>query len=106
VFTAPRAELSVALREIPQGSVEFTHDETHMARGEPCTTVRLYEPGRGRLEETASFHCIPRKSACAAAAHGAAWAERIGYGCVLTDYQFPGDDEAHGVPSLSANVHW
>ena len=35
VFTAPRAELSVALREIPHGSVEFTHDETRMARGEP-----------------------------------------------------------------------
>lgn len=85
---------------IVQGPVLFTHDNTKMARGEPCTTVYLFEPTKGPAEEITSFHCIPipRKAV-----------DRftittqpnvvLGYGCVLTAYQFAGDAEAHGVPT-------
>ena len=91
---------------IVQGPVQFTHDEERMSRGEPCTTVRLYEPGKGPLEEVVSFQCIPRK---ADAPHRFTIRTEpnieLGYGCVLTEYQFAGDSEAHGVPAKRANVH-
>ena len=51
VFTPPRVELSTELREIPQVPVEAAHEEARMARGEPCTTVWLYEPGKGPLTD-------------------------------------------------------
>src|SRR5438093_101021 len=44
---------------IVQGPVTFTNDEGKMARGEPCTTVQLFEPGTGPAEPIASFHCTP-----------------------------------------------
>lgn len=91
---------------IVQGPVQFTHDEERMSRGEPCTTVRLYEPGKGPLEEIASFHCIPRKDD---APHRFTIRTEpnmeLGYGCVLTEYQFAGDSEAHGVPAKRVNGH-
>src|SRR5438045_3484215 len=45
---------------IVEGPVLFTHDSAKMARGEPCTTIYLFEPGNRPVEEIASFHCIPR----------------------------------------------
>ena len=91
---------------IVRGPVMFTHDVTKMARGEPCTTVYLVEPGKGRGDEVASFHCVP-------IARNVARQFRIttepnaglGYGCVLTEYQFAGDSEGHGVPSPIVLAH-
>jgi hypothetical protein len=83
---------------IVQGPVLFTHDEAKMARGEPCTTVYLSET-RGPAEEIASFHCIPtlrkavRKFTVTTRPN-----EALGFGCVLTEFQFAGDSEGHGVP--------
>jgi hypothetical protein len=85
---------------IVQGPVIFTHDDERMARGKACTTVQLFEPGKGPLEEIASFHCIPRS---APAPHRFTIKTRpntkMGYGCVLTEFQFAEDGEAHGVPT-------
>ena len=47
---------------IVQGPVLFVHDDAKMARGEPCTTVQLFNPGEGPSETIASFHCIPRQA--------------------------------------------
>jgi hypothetical protein len=90
---------------IVQGPVLFTHDDAKMARGEPCTTVQLFEPGKGPTESIASFHCIPRSRPVV---------NRFtlrtrpnledGIGCVLTEYQFAGDSEGHGVPT-AVNAH-
>src|SRR5436190_8815013 len=44
---------------IVQGPVLFAHDDASMARGEACTRVYLFEPGKGPAEEITSFHCIP-----------------------------------------------
>jgi hypothetical protein len=44
---------------IVQGPALFTRDNAKMARGEPCTTVYLFEPTKGPDEEISSFHCIP-----------------------------------------------
>jgi hypothetical protein len=84
---------------IVQGPVLFTHDDERMARGEPCTTVRLFEPQSGPSEEIAAFHCLPRRAK--APARFTMTTEpnaRDGFGCVLTSYQFAGDPEVHGVP--------
>ena len=90
---------------IVQGPVLFTHDEARMARGEPCTTVQLFEPGNGPTESIASFHCTPTSRGVART-----FTLRTrpnlehGIGCVLTEYQFAGDSEGHGVPT-AANAH-
>ena len=85
---------------IVQGPVLFVHDRDKMARGEPCTSVQLFDPARGAIEEIAAFHCIPtpRKVVSTFTVRTRPNIE-IGYGCVLTEYQFAGDAEGHGVPA-------
>jgi len=91
---------------IVQGPVLFTHDTTKMARGEPCTTVYLFNPMKGRDEEIASFHCIPTPRRVV---HRFTITTQpntaLGYGCVLTEFQFAGDSEGHGVPTLVTSAH-
>lgn len=89
-------------RTIVQGPVLFTHDNGKMARGEPCTTVYLFDPKKGPVEEVWSFHCIPtsRKAVHTFTITTQSNTE-LGYGCVLTSYQFAGDAEAHGVPTVA-----
>lgn len=90
---------------IVQGPVVFVHDEAKMARGEPCTSIFLFEPGSGPGEEIASFHCIPvRRPVARRFMVTTQPNEELGFGCVLTEYQFAGDAEGHGVP-VSKNTH-
>jgi hypothetical protein len=85
---------------IVQGPVIFTHDEEKMARGEPCTTVQLFEPGLGPAEPIASFHCTPiRRPPVSIFTIRTRPNTQDGFGCVLTEYQFAGDSEGHGVPA-------
>ena len=87
---------------IVQGPVLFTHDSAKMARGEPCTSVRLIEPAAGPIEEIASFHCIPRPGKIPNQFTLTTRPNvRDGFGCVLTAYQFAGDPEIHGVPATA-----
>ena len=83
----------------------FVHDEERMARGEPCTTIRLFEPGSGPTESLVSFHCIPTRRPVARAFTIRTRPNTAdGFGCVLTEYQFAGDSDGHGVP-LPTNAH-
>jgi hypothetical protein len=85
---------------IVEGPVLFTHDDAKLARGEPCTSVYLFEPGHGPAEEIASFHCIPKlRSVVLKFTIRTQPNEVLGLGCVLTEYQFAGDSEGHGVPA-------
>ena len=85
---------------IVQGPVMFVHDDAKMARGEPCTSVQLFDPARGPIEEIAAFHCIPTpRDAVLTFTIRTRPNTEIGYGCVLTEYQFAHDTEAHGVPA-------
>ena len=87
---------------IVKGPVLFVHDADKMARGEPCTSVRVLEPLSGSFEEIASFRCIPRPGTLTN--HFTLTAQRQltdGIGCVLTAYQFAGDPEVHGVPTTA-----
>lgn len=80
------------------GPVLFVHDDARMARGEPCTTVHRYIPGKGPGEELVGFHCTPRWTK-APARFTAATVSRPDGPPVLTEYQFAGDEEAHMVPT-------
>ena len=80
------------------GRVLIVHDDERMARGEACTTVYRY--GGGRREELLSFMCKPEARPAI---------DRLTVRCVrnnanlmmdvMTEYQFPGETEAHGVPT-------
>ena len=90
---------------IVHGPVLFTHDDARMARGGPCTTVQLFEPGNGPTESIASFHCIPtRRPVVSTFTLRTRPSLEDGIGCVLTEFQFAGDSEGHGVPT-AANAH-
>lgn len=79
------------------GPVVFVHDDAKMAEGKPCTSVHRFDWGKGPGEELVAFHCKPRWGSAP---------ERFTVGValqpngprVLTEYQFAGDKEAHGVP--------
>ena len=64
-----------------------------------CTVVYQFEPGKGRGEEIVSFHCAPRYGASGEVFQFMTWRNDRGL-CVLKEYQFAGDAEAHGVPAL------
>jgi len=90
---------------IVEGPVLFTHDEAKMARGEPCTTIYLFDPRTGPAEEITSFHCIPKYRHVAhkfilTTQPNAA----LGFGCVLTEFQFAGDSEGHAVPASTSSL--
>lgn len=79
------------------GPVVFIHDDERMARGEPCTSVHRYVPGKGAGEELVGFHCTPRWGK-APDKFTKAITRRPDGPPVMTGYQFAGDEEAHLVP--------
>jgi hypothetical protein len=101
------AEPTLVGSTIIQGPVLFVHDDAKMARGEPCTSIRLFDPESGPAEELVSFHCIPKaRPAVAKFTVTTRPNVELGFGCILTEYQFAGDAEGHGVPApAKVNVH-
>jgi len=88
-------------RTIVEGPVLFVHDEGTMARGEPCTTIRLFDPKKGPGEVLVSFRCIPRsRRPVTKFTITTVPNVELGFGCILTEYQFPADTEGHGVPAF------
>jgi hypothetical protein len=82
------------------GPVVFVHDDDRMARGEPCTTVHRYDSQKGIGEEIVGFHCKPRWTSAPGKFTKATRRTPDGPP-ILTEYQFAGDTEAHGVPTKS-----
>ena len=80
------------------GPVVFVHDDARMARGEPCTSVHRFDPAKGPGEELVGFHCKPRWTKAPGTFTTATTARPDGPP-VMTEYQFAGDEEAHGVPT-------
>jgi hypothetical protein len=94
------AEPTLIGSTIVQGPVLFVHDDSRRARGEPCTTVQLFDPARGPIDEIAAFHCIPKsRNVVTTFTVTTRPNADLGYGCVLTEFQFSGDTEGHGVPA-------
>jgi len=91
------------------GQYVVVHDAAKMARGEPCTTFYSFgESGNGAQEEAVSFHCIPREREVTSkttltftTVSGDTGGCTYSWGWTmdkLTEYQFAGDSEGHGVP--------
>ncbi|MBI3265366.1 MAG: hypothetical protein HYZ58_19730 [Acidobacteria bacterium] len=84
-------------RMLLNGPYVFEHDTARMARGEPCTAIYEFSPnGLGR--KVLSFHCLPRESGTVE--HFTMRVQRSFEMPAprLTEYQFAGSGEAHGVP--------
>src|SRR5579864_3003542 len=92
------------------GKYLIVHDAVAMARGVACTTFYSFGPsGNGPQEIAVSFHCIPRDRPLVSETTLAMTTEAGNtYGCTanwgwtedkLTEYQFAGDPEGHGVPA-------
>lgn len=85
------------------GPVQITHDADRMARGGPCTEIRLFDPAKNRATEiVASFHCVPRRAAPVSHLAIKTRPSPYGFGCELASYQFANDPEVHGVPPNAA----
>ena len=82
------------------GPVVFVHDDAKMARGGPCTSVHQFDAKKGIGEEIVAFHCKPRWTK-APARFTQATTTRPDGPRVMTEYQFAGDEEAHGVPDTA-----
>ena len=79
------------------GPVVFVHDDARMARGEPCTSVHRYTTDKGVGEELVAFHCKPRWGKAANTFTQSLTTKPDGPP-VMTEYQFAGDEESHGIP--------
>jgi hypothetical protein len=94
-FQKPMIVAGVAL----MGPVVFEHDDAKMARGEPCTTVYRYDSQtNGPGQVLVAFMCVPKDRPLATrfeATISRVWTTGAGR---LTEYQFAGDHEGHGVP--------
>jgi hypothetical protein len=83
---------------IVMGPVLFVHDEAKMETGEACTRVYRYVPGKGAQEEIVAFICKPTERPIVDTFTATCRRALLNGPDLLTEYQFPGDSEAHGVP--------
>ena len=107
---APSQQQGVVFLEQPtqingylvQGSILIVHDEAKMDRGEACTTIYQYRTGKGPGKEITRFTCTPvQRKAVDKFTVNCRRLSTIGSVQInaLTEYQFPGETEGHGVPS-------
>jgi len=86
-----------------KGEYLFLHDDAAMTRGEACT--RVYK-GSAEIPSKliVAFHCVPVERA--KSAYFAVRMNQVAPGVTeVTEYQFKGDTEAHGVPKAPATAH-
>ena len=86
-----------------KGEYLFLHDDAAMTRGEACT--RVYK-GDSEIPSKliVAFHCVPLERA--KSAYFAVRMNQVAPGVTeVTEYQFKGDTEAHGVPKAPATAH-
>lgn len=81
-----------------QGQYLFVHDDAAMSRGDACTFV-YKGTGEAQKNLVVSFHCVPvpRTLTKRFAIRTAETSPGVN---TITEYQFSGDTEAHGVPSM------
>ena len=75
----------------------IVHDDARMAKGEPCTSIYEFDRTTGKRTLEVEFMCEPiQKDVCDKTTFSM---KRDNAGInQLTEYQFAGDSEAHGVP--------
>jgi len=91
------------------GTYVIVHDDNNMTRGEPCTALYRVGAGTRPLEEVVSFHCIPRERKAVSSFSSTVIskpAQGIDTFDTLTEFQFAGDSEGHGVPITGLAKGW
>jgi hypothetical protein len=84
---------------ILMGNYLVVHDDARMAKGEPCTSIYRFDPARGPKELEIEFMCQPHQRAlCDKTTFSVRRDAALGINYV-TEYQFAGDPEAHGIPT-------
>ena len=83
------------------GTYVVVHDEDKMTRGEPCTAFYRVGTRTRPLEEVVSFHCIPRERKVVPGFTITVNSNAALGIDTLTEYQFAGDAEGHGVPIVA-----
>jgi hypothetical protein len=83
------------------GTYVIVHDEDKMTRGEPCTAFYRVGARTRPLEEVVSFHCIPRERKVVSRFTTTVSFDPVLGIDTLTEYQFAGDSEGHGVPTAA-----
>jgi hypothetical protein len=85
-----------------KGEYLFVHDDAAMARGDVCTFI-YKGTGEAQKNLVTSFHCVPvqRTKAMRFSIRTAELSPGIH---TITEYQFSGDTEAHGIPAAT-NAH-
>lgn len=81
-----------------KGEYLFLHDDTAMTRGEACT--RVYK-GDAEIPSklVVAFHCVPLTRS--KSSYFIVRTQQVAPGVnEVSEYQFKGDTEAHGVPAL------
>lgn len=90
--------------QILMGPYLIVHDDTKMSRGEPCTSFYRFDPVKGPQEEVVSFHCTPaRRHVVDKLTLTETSVAGLGIKR-LTEYQFPGDGEAHRIPTKPSRI--
>lgn len=86
--------------QILMGRYMIVHDDARMERGEPCTSFYRFDPQKGPQEEVLAFHCTPSMKQVVDKLTLTQTEPVTSIGIPrVTEYQFAGDCEAHGIPS-------
>jgi hypothetical protein len=86
--------------QILMGPYLIVHDDARMERGEPCTSFYRFDPAKGPQQEVLAFHCTPSMKNVVDKLTLTQTEPNPTIGIArLTEYQFGGDCEAHGIPS-------
>ena len=81
------------------GPVLIVHDDEKMAKGEPCTSMYRFDRADGSRTLEVEFFCTPeQRTVCEKTTFAVTRNSRTGIN-EMTEYQFAGDSEVHGVPS-------
>src|SRR6266536_1260180 len=93
-------------RQMLIGTYLIVHDEDKMTQGEPCTALyRVVGTRALPLEQVVSFHCIPRDRKVVRNFTTTVVSNPTLGIDTLTEYQFAGDPEGHGVPIATQVVN-
>lgn len=93
------ARSTCVMGHVLSGSYILVHDQNKMDSGEPCTTI--YDQTRDGTRPVVSFRCTPKPRAAVDHVLMSVVPEQHSPGLWmprLTEYQFAGDAEGHGVP--------
>lgn len=81
------------------GQYLVVHDDARMEKGEPCTSIYKFDAAKGPQQLELEFVCQPeQRTVCEKTTFTVERDPLLGLNKV-TEYQFGGDAEVHGIPT-------